>query len=164
MTIQKSIEDQMNFRSLSEKIPTTSGRVPEHTSKENNERILEATRLRLDEIGNDPARIEARLIELEHEWDVERTLEVNAATVALLGLSLGAAVSRKWFVFPAVVAAFLFQHAVQGWCPPLPVFRRLGIRTSREIELERIVLKARRGDLEKLSSQSSSSALRSLAV
>lgn len=154
----------MNIQSLSNKVPTTSGRVPEHTSTASNERILEETRRRLDEIGMDPAKIEARLNELEQEWDVERTLEANAATVALIGLSLGAAVSRKWFIFPVAVAGFLFQHAVQGWCPPLPVFRRLGVRTSREIELERIVLKARRGDLENLRSESSSSALQSLAM
>jgi len=40
------------------------------------------------------------------------------------------------------VAAFLLQHAVQGWCPPLPVFRRLGVRTADEINDERVALKA----------------------
>ena len=40
----------------------------------------------------------------------------------------------------------LFQHAVQGWCPPIPLLRRLGIRTSREIEIERVALKILRGD------------------
>jgi len=44
------------------------------------------------------------------------------------------------------VTAFLLQHAVQGWCPPLPVLRRLGFRTAREIEVERNALKALRGD------------------
>ena len=45
-----------------------------------------------------------------------------------------------------MVAGFLLQHAVQGWCPPLPVFRRLGFRTQTEIEEERYALKALRGD------------------
>jgi len=54
-----------------------------------------------------------------------------------------------------VVAAFLFQHAVQGWCPPIPVLRRLGVRTSREIELERIALKALRGDFDHVNDASS---------
>jgi hypothetical protein len=40
----------------------------------------------------------------------------------------------------------LFQHAVQGWCPPVPLLRRLGYRTSREIDIERVALKALRGD------------------
>jgi hypothetical protein len=44
------------------------------------------------------------------------------------------------------VTAFLFQHAVQGWCPPLPILRRLGFRTASEIDTERYALKALRGD------------------
>jgi hypothetical protein len=31
-------------------------------------------------------------------------------------------------ILPALVTAFLFQHAVQGWCPPVPILRRLGFR------------------------------------
>ena len=44
------------------------------------------------------------------------------------------------------LTALLLQHALQGWCPPLPVFRRWGVRTAREIEEERYALKALRGD------------------
>jgi hypothetical protein len=55
-------------------------------------------------------------------------------------------VDRRFFVFPAVVAGFLLQHALQGWCPPLPAFHRLGVRTPREIDVERTALKAMRGD------------------
>lgn len=44
------------------------------------------------------------------------------------------------------VGGFLLRHAVQGWCPPLPVFRRLGARTQSEIDHERYALKALRGD------------------
>ena len=77
---------------------------------------------------------------------------MNAATVSLIGLTLGATVNRKWFLFPAAVAGFLLQHAVQGWCPPLPVFRRLGVRTQSEIDEERFALKLLRGDFRNLSS------------
>jgi len=42
--------------------------------------------------------------------------------------------------------SFCLQHALQGWCPPLTLFRRLGIRTQREIDDERTALKALRGD------------------
>jgi hypothetical protein len=93
-----------------------------------------------------PAAIENRLRTLDREWDIERTLEANAAAASLLGLALGALVDRRFFVFPAVVAGFLLQHALQGWCPPLPAFRRLGVRTPREIDVERTALKAMRGD------------------
>jgi hypothetical protein len=45
-----------------------------------------------------------------------------------------------------VVNGFLLQHSLQGWCPPLAIFRRLGVRTAAEIEYERSMLKANRGD------------------
>jgi hypothetical protein len=95
-------------------------------------------------------RIDARLRELEHEWDIERTLEANASVVALIGLGLGAFVHRRFYLLPAVVAGFLLQHATQGWCPPLAVFRRRGVRTAREIDEERYALKALRGDFQGL--------------
>ena len=44
--------------------------------------------------------------------------------------------------------SFLLQHALQGWCPPLPLFRRLGVRTAREIARERYALQALRGDFD----------------
>src|SRR5207302_10429702 len=93
-----------------------------------------------------PAEIEQRLKELDREWDIERTLEANAASATLLGLTLGGFVDRRFFVLPALVAGFLLQHAVQGWCPPVPLFRRLGFRTASEIDEERYALKALRGD------------------
>lgn len=66
--------------------------------------------------------------------------------ISLMGLALGAFLDRRWFLLPAAVAGFLLQHAIQGWCPPVPVFRRMGIRTSNEIHQERHALKALRGD------------------
>ena len=53
-------------------------------------------------------------------------------------------------MFPVIVCGFLLQHAIQGWCPPVPVFRRLGVRTSFEIEQERYALKSLRGDFQGL--------------
>ena len=130
-------------------LPSTLNRVPAHTSDAVNERIHRQTAQNIARYQNaGPAAIERRLQELDAEWDIERTLEANAATAVLVGLTLGATVDRRWFCFPAVVAGFLLQHALQGWCPPLPVFRRLGIRTSYEIDYERYALKALRGDFK----------------
>ena len=50
------------------------------------------------------------------------------------------------------VLGFLFQHAIQGWCPPVPVLRRFGVRTAAEIEEERYALKLLRGDFSGLPS------------
>lgn len=138
-------------------LPSTVERVPEHTNDAVNAQIRRQTEQNLARYQNaDAAEIQARLDELDREWDVERTLEANAATACLIGLTLGATVNRKWFFFPAVVATFLLQHAVQGWCPPLPVFRRMGIRTASEIDYERYALKALRGDFEKIQSDDKS--------
>ena len=97
-------------------------------------------------IGADPVFIDERLRELEREWDVERTLEANAASLALLGLGLGLTVNRKFLLLSIIAATFLLEHAVQGWCPPMSVMRRLGIRTAAEIHEEIIALRILRGD------------------
>jgi len=93
-----------------------------------------------------PEYIDQRLLELDEEWDIERYLEANASTLMLIGTTLGAAVDRRWLWLPGTVAAFLLQHAVQGWCPPVSVFRRRGVRTKDEIFRERYALRALRGD------------------
>ena len=122
-------------------IPSTVDRVPQHTSDAVNAEIRRQTDeniARYQQMG--PEAVARRLRELDAEWDIERTLEANAATVSLIGLGLGTFVDRRFYALPAVVAGFLLQHAVQGWCPPLPVFRRMGIRTQSEIERERCAL------------------------
>ena len=52
---------------------------------------------------------------------------------------------------PTVVFGFLAQHALQGWCPPLPVLRKLGFRTQKEIQRERHAVKKLRGDYDAVS-------------
>jgi hypothetical protein len=66
----------------------------------------------------------------------------------LSGLALGVTVNRKLLVIPAIVLGFLLQHGIQGWCPPLPILRRLGLRTQQEIAAEKYVVRAMRGDFE----------------
>jgi hypothetical protein len=133
--------------------PSTVERVPCHTADEVNARIERQTRKNIEHFSQaGRAEIEHRLKQLDAEWDIERTLEANAATASLIGLTLGATVDRRWFAFPALVSGFLLLHALQGWCPPLPLFRRLGIRTAAEINYERTALKALRGDFKKVQS------------
>jgi hypothetical protein len=92
---------------------------------------------------------------LDREWDIERALEANAASVSLLGLVLGITSSKKWFVLPVLVGGFLLQHAIQGWCPPMPVLRKMGVRTRLEIEQERYALKILRGDFDDVAGKES---------
>ena len=132
-------------------LPSTTERVPHHTAEQVNEQIRLQTEENVARYTTaSPKAIERRLRELDREWDVERTLEANAASVILLSVAIGATMNRRFLFFPAVVAGFLLQHAMQGWCPPMPIFRRLGFRTQAEIELERYALKALRGDFRKV--------------
>ncbi|MHC2992480.1 hypothetical protein OB13_13120 [Pontibacter sp. HJ8] len=98
--------------------------------------------------------ISERIRELDQEWSIERTLQVNGATLALTGTLLGAFVNKRWLVVPGLVATFLLQHGMQGWCPPVTVMRALGIRWRREIEEERSSLKVIRGDFKEVTSSS----------
>lgn len=127
---------------------STANRVRSNTDEEINRRIRQETERRLAYYELHPEDIPARLAELDREWDIERTLEANAATLAFTGVVLGSTIGRRWFALPALVSAFLFQHAVEGWCPPLPILRRLGFRTADEINEERLALKALRGDFD----------------
>jgi hypothetical protein len=127
-------------------LPATATRVENATSTDLNRHIAAEIADRVRWYAEHPADIDRRLDELDREWDIERTLEANAATLALAGTLLGGFADRRFLALPAVVTAFLLQHALQGWCPPVPVFRRLGVRTCTEINRERYALKALRGD------------------
>jgi hypothetical protein len=130
--------------------PTTSERVPASTADALNQRIRQDMEARVAAYKHaTPATITRRLEELDQEWDTERVLEANASTLIFTGCVLAAATHRRWLILPIAVSGFLFQHAVQGWCPPLPAIRALGIRTQAEIDQERFALKALRGDFDR---------------
>lgn len=124
-------------------------RVQAHTSERVNERISRETQSRvMRTAGQGEAALTRRISELESEWDIERWLEMNASSLAFTGMVLGLLVNKKFLAIPCLVLPFLFQHAVQGWCPPLPILRRRGVRTRREIDAEKFALKALRGDFD----------------
>jgi hypothetical protein len=141
-------------------IPGTSERVSLHTKAAVNDKIRRDTEAHIARCVTHPDAIEARLCELEREWDIERTLEVNGSVLALTGLALGVTRGAKWFLLPAAVAGFCLQHALQGWCPPLSLFRRLGIRTQREIDEEVFALRYLRGDFDELGAARTANAAR----
>ena len=128
----------------------SSDRVRANTAEGVNRQIDRDIDVRVREYATrSPADITRRIEELDREWDMERLLETNASAIAFTGLVLGITHSKKWLIVPGIVLPFLFQHAVQGWCPPVPVFRRLGVRTREEIDQERYALKVLRGDFVK---------------
>lgn len=137
-------------------IPSTVNRVPMHTAQPVNEKIRQRINRRINYYAHYPQKIDSRLQELDREWDIERTLEANAGVVTVAGLLLGIMSHKKWLLMPSFVGGFLLYHAVSGWCPPLPIWRRLGVRTQTEIDMERYALKALRGDFEKMPPNSDS--------
>lgn len=125
-------------------------RVRHNTSDDVNRELDRQIAVRVREFAMEGSEndISRRIDELDREWDMERLLETNASLIGLTGLILGLTHNKKWFVVPGIVLPFLFQHAIQGWCPPVPVFRRLGFRTRKEIDREKYALKDLRGDFK----------------
>lgn len=94
-----------------------------------------------------------QISKFDEEWDTERVLETNAAAMTLLFSILGYKRNHcGWFLLTGSVGFFLLQHALQGWCPPLPFIRKLGVRTSEEINHEKFAFKYVRGDFNQVAS------------
>ena|SRR5712691_7550154 len=126
-----------------QRIPRT---IPRTTEEEINRRIQAEIERSARWHAANPQNIAKRLCELDAEWDIERAIEAGGSGLAFAGMALGARGNRSWFLLSALATACLLQHALQRWCPPVPVLRRLGFRTAGEIEYERRALKALRGD------------------
>lgn len=109
-------------------------------------RIEQETGARIGHCMRHPREIDRRLRELDQEWDIERFVETGTSLLAYVGVALGTAVNRRFLWVPGFVASFLFQRTVSDWSPALPMLRRLGVRTAREIDIERVALKLIRGD------------------
>ncbi|WP_088189298.1 DUF2892 domain-containing protein [Desulfosporosinus sp. FKA] len=130
-------------------IPPTNKRVQLATKAVVNAAIRENTLKNIHYYRNQTKTLlSQRLNELNYEWDTERVLETSAAGLTLLTIGLGILFNKWWFSISALVAFFLLIHALIGWCPPLPIIRRLGVGTMSEINEEKIALKLLRGDFD----------------
>ena len=135
------------FFSLTHVLPPTTKRVQRHTDPMVNAKIKEDTEARIADYAQcDKEILSNRIEKLNREWDTERVLEANAATWILISSCLGMKKDKRWFYVTGGIGAFLLQHALFGWCPPLPIIRRLGVRTPEEIQRERLALQLLRGD------------------
>jgi hypothetical protein len=138
--------DGMSVDTLADPPAKSDGRLPVAARPRATERIQART---LHDVacyfGASDEALTERISELEREWALESVLEAKAASMVLLGLAL-ATVDRRFLLLPVAAAGFLLQHALQGWCPPLPLLRRLGLRTATEIGQEILALRILRGD------------------
>ena len=80
--------------------------------------------------------IKDRIKELNAEWDVERSVQLNASLIALSGLVLGAVLGKKWLMIPAAVCSLFAVQAMKGGS--LPVTGNL--RTRKQIAEEQFGL------------------------
>ena len=131
-------------------IPTTRQRVRRNTAASINRKVDDQIERNVRYFSVHKDEIDRRLAELDQEWDIERMIECNASALALTGSVLGMTHDRRFLMLPMAVAGFLLQHAIQGWCPPIPILRRFGFRTADEINRERYALKALRGDFDSI--------------
>lgn len=100
-----------------------------------------------------PEVIGHRIAELQREWSVERYLQANVAMIAGGTALLALMHDRRWGFLTCGSLAFFLYHALRGFDPPLPVLRRLGIRTRGEINREIYALKLLRGDFNRVSAK-----------
>lgn len=120
------------------------GGVTRRLDRERDERLAAA-------VGEDDRAVAERLRRLDAQWDIERVLQTNAATLTLVAWAVALyRPTRRRAAVAGIVPAFLLQHALQGWCPPIELFRFLGRRSRNEIDAERTALKALRGDFAEL--------------
>src|SRR4051812_5435377 len=128
--------------------PPVSDDIRARTSDRANAKIDQMTRGAVDEAAEAPDRIPARLAELDREWNVDRALMLNFAITAAISSALAIRnLSRTgklggWGALFYTQLGFLAYHAAKRWCPPMPLFRRLGYRSDREICAERAALTA----------------------
>ena len=89
-----------------------------------------------------PLAATVRLRQLDQEIDLEHALQLSAAALGFIGAVLAIAVHRTFVLLPLLAFALLGQYAIQGWCPPVPLLIRLGLRSRSDIDRERYALAA----------------------
>ena len=74
-------------------ISTSRDRVPDPTADIVNARLRAGREERIRKLASRlpdrPGEFNTRLKALDEEWDIERTIEANAATIAFVGVALG---------------------------------------------------------------------------
>lgn len=123
--------------------------VPARLDYEAERRVARRTEGAIRYFAAHPGEIDSRLRELDREWDIDRATDMLAATLGAVGAVYSVTRGRHWLLLLFGVAGLLGQQAVTGDSAPRRAMRRLGLRTSLEIEGERGALRALRSDYER---------------
>ena len=119
-------------------------KVRKNTADKVNQKIDQCTKENIERFSNGTREvIQNRIKKLNEELDIEQALKLTSGANVLIGIGLGLTVNKRWLLLSAISSAFLIQHSLQGWCPPLPVLRKRGVRTREEINQEINALKER---------------------
>lgn len=119
-------------------------KVRKNTAEKVNRKIDQCTKENIERFSNGTREvIQNRIKKLNEELDIEQALKLTSGANVLIGIGLGLTVNKRWLLLSAISSAFLIQHSLQGWCPPLPVLRKRGVRTREEINQEIDALKER---------------------
>lgn len=138
---------------IAERLDRHGDQVREHSAQHVNRRIVRDIEMNVQHCtreGRDT--VMRRLAALDREWDIDRVLMANFAVLggATYGIGLARYFHTPLFArrrtgllyFVGAQLGFLLLHASVGWCPPASLWRRLGVRTKGEIDLERTMLEA----------------------
>lgn len=137
--------------------PSSVSRVRINTSRKSNDRLNDEMLRNISKyINASKDDISKRIEQLNKEWDTERVLEANASAIIFIGTVLGFLVNTWLFLICGFISFYLLMHALEGWCPPLPLIRKLGVRTVYEICTEKMILKHLRGDFNDLPASAAS--------
>ncbi|MDQ0427334.1 hypothetical protein QOZ98_000159 [Planomicrobium stackebrandtii] len=118
-------------------LPATQTKVAEAGPDHINQQIERDTEARINHFKRQNSQaIHARIDELEREWDTGKVLKAALAGIALSSSLLALTTNQKWALLSGTASAFMLQYTLQGWCPPLSLIRRKGVRTPNEIQLE----------------------------
>jgi hypothetical protein len=131
---------------------TSTDAVPSHAPTEVNKRIDERVERCVRHMAQQARPEISRYLEkLEREWDLNRAVMVAGSLLSVLGLWLGRRGRGRWRILGGVAAGLILQHGLTGFGPLAEMVRAVGgVRTRREIDLEKFALKALRGDFERI--------------
>lgn len=121
---------------------------PEGVNKRIDERVERCVRHMAEQ---ERPEISRYLEHLEREWDLNRAVTVVGSALAVVGLWLARRDGGRWRILGGVAAGLMLQHGLLGFGPLAELVRAVaGVRTRKEIDLEKNALKALRGDFERI--------------